>query len=459
MEGVAMGRVAIILAAGKGTRMKSDRAKVLHPVAGRPMLLHVLDRLEALRLEKICVVVGHQADEVRATLSGHDVCCVLQKEQLGTAHAVLQAREALKDFTGTVVILNGDTPLLTEETLRRLLAEHENKAAPLTFLTSLFFDPTGYGRIVRDGDGMPLRIVEEKDATPEERKIREINAGVYAAKAPFLFEAASRIGSDNRQKEYYLTDIVREAITANATVATVTAEPDEIMGINSRADLARAERLTRERINHHWMVEGVTMIDPATVRIDATVTLAPEVWLHPNVTLEGATTIGARSEIGTGRIKNSRIGPDVRIRDFCVIEESEIEAGAVIGPFAHLRPGSVIRKKARVGNFVEIKKSELGEDSRAGHLTYLGDTVVGRGVNIGAGTITCNFDGQKKHRTIIEDGVFVGSGTQIVAPVRIAAGAKIGAGSTLTQDVPPDTLALSRAPQTHRPKKPKKEEG
>ncbi len=452
-----MGRAAIILAAGKGTRMKSDRAKVLHPVAGRPMLLHVLDSLDPLGLEKICVVVGHRADEVRAALSGRDVCCVLQKEQLGTAHAVLQAREALKGFTGTVLILNGDTPLLTEATLHRLLAEHKNKAASLTFLTSLFFDPTGYGRVVRSAAGHLLRIVEEKDATPEEKKIREINAGVYAAEAPFLFEAVSAIRSDNAQKEYYLTDIVRSAIGSNDTLATVTADPEEVMGINSRADLAEAERLAHARINRHWMVEGVTMVDPATVRIDASVTLAPEVRLHPNVTLEGKTEIGARSEIGACRIVDSAIGPDVRIRDFCVIEESVIEAGAAIGPFAHLRPGSIIRKKGRVGNFVEIKKTELGEGSKANHLTYLGDTVVGRDVNIGAGTITCNFDGEKKHRTIIEDGVFVGSGTQIVAPVRIASGAKIGAGSTITRDVPPDTLALSRTPQTDRPMKPKKE--
>jgi bifunctional UDP-N-acetylglucosamine pyrophosphorylase/glucosamine-1-phosphate N-acetyltransferase len=452
-----MGRAAIILAAGKGTRMKSDRAKVLHPVAGRPMLLHVLDSLDAMGLEKICVVVGHQADEVRATLSRHDVCCVLQKEQLGTAHAVLQAREALKDFTGTVLILNGDTPLLTEETLLRLLAEHENKAASLTFLTSLFSDPAGYGRIVRDSAGTLLRIVEEKDASPEEKNIREINAGVYVAEAPFLFEAASRIGSNNRQNEYYLTDIVSEVIESKAAVATVEADPEEVMGINSRADLARAERIVRERINHRWMLAGVTMIEPASVRIDAFVTLSPDVKLHPNVTLEGETSIGARSEVRASRIRDSRIGEDVHIRDFCVIEESEIEAGAVIGPFVHLRPGSVIRKKAKVGNFVEIKKSELGEGSKANHLTYLGDTTVGREVNIGAGTITCNFDGQKKHRTIIEDGVFVGSGTQIVAPLRIGAGAKIGAGSTLTKDVPPDTLALSRTPQTHRPKKARKE--
>ena len=442
---------AIVLAAGRGTRMKSDRAKVLHPVAGRPILFHVLDLLTHLSCEQICVIVGHQAEAVETAMAEarYDVTCILQDPQQGTGHAVLQARRALGDFPGTVLIVGGDTPCLGEGTLRHLVSHHHQAKATFTVLTTTLSQPRGYGRIVRADNGAIVRVVEERDATAAERAVREINAGLYAAQAPFLFEAVTRLGCDNDQKEYYLTDVVRMA-AERRLLASVRTAAEEVLGVNSRQDLAEAERILRKRINARWMAEGVTLLDPATTRIDASVTLSRDVVLHPGVTLEGHTRIGERAVLYPCRIKDSAIGPEVLIKDHCVIEDATIEANAVIGPFAHIRPGSRIRKAAKVGNFVEIKKSDLGEGARANHLTYLGDTTVGRDVNIGAGTITCNFDGETKHSTVIEDGVFVGSGVQMVAPVRIGARSTIAAGTTVTEDVPPDTLALARVPQQNK---------
>jgi len=444
-----MKTAAIILAAGKGTRMKSARAKVLHPVAGQPMLCHVVDLVARLGVERACVIVGHQADAVRAVIADRPVDCVLQAEQRGTAHAVLQAEPALRDFAGTILIVSGDTPLLTEATLRRLCDIHQTRAASLTLLTAQVAQPFGYGRIVRD-KGRIVRVVEERDATTTERAISEINTGVYAADARFLFAAVAAITPDNSQKEFYLTDVVALAGKRGAPVADALADSDEILGINSRADLARAERIARERINARWMAEGVTMLDPATTRIDAAVTLAPDVTLHPGVTLSGRTRIASGVTLYPCRIDASEIGRNVVVRDHCVIEETVIEPDAVIGPFAHLRPGSIIRRGAHVGNFVEIKKSTLGEGSKANHLTYLGDATIGQRVNIGAGTITCNYDGHEKHPTIIDDDVFVGSDVQLVAPVHIGARSTIAAGTTVVRDVPPGSLVFSRTAQTNK---------
>ncbi len=445
MEGAA-----IILAAGRGTRMKSRLAKVLHPLAGRPMVSHVIDLVRSLEFEQAFLIVGHQAEAVSALAKEQGVTPLLQNPPLGTGDAVRKAAKALKDFRGPVLILNGDTPLLREETLRHFYDCYQKENATVGLLTVRLENPTGYGRIVRQTSGAIARIVEEKDATPKERLITEVNTGVYLCDASFLFEALAQVKSDNKQKEYYLTDIIGIAVSQGAHLVGVEAKREEVLGVNSRADLATVEEVMRKRINRHWMNEGVTMIDPAQVRIGSAVTIGSDTVIHPGVCLEGETVIGSGVQIYTARILDSEIADDVIIKDHCVIENAVIESGAAIGPFAHLRPGSLVRKGAKVGNFVEMKKTELGEGSKANHLSYLGDAIIGKGVNIGAGTITCNYDGYKKDQTIIEDGVFIGSDTQLIAPVRLGAGALIAAGTTVTEDVPPDALAISRCKQENR---------
>lgn len=481
---------AIVMAAGLGKRMRSKIGKVLHPVAGRPMILYAVELAERLADTEVVVVVGHQGDQVKAVLdrhlaerngsgarpaiprdkgltahvgrraSGAPLLIAEQTEQLGTGHAVMQARAAILRAKGqaaqTYMILNGDTPLLTEATLRRLSAVHHEEKAALTLLTARLADPSGYGRVVRQtteaGRERVIKVVEDKDATPAEAALREINVGTYVVNGEFLFEALDRLQPQNAQKEYYLTDIVKAAVDRGLHVAAVIApNPEEGLGVNSRQQLATAERILRDRIRERWMEHGVTLIDPATTWIDAEVTIGQDVVLYPHVTLEGRTTIGQDTLVRShSRIANSTIGERVVVHDCCVVTESQVENEAVIGPFAHLRPASIVRRKGKVGNFVEMKNTELGEKSKANHLTYLGDTRVGKGVNIGAGTITCNYDGYHKYETVIEDDVFIGSDTQLVAPVKIGRGTVIGAGSTITQDVPADALALSRTPQVTR---------
>lgn len=443
-------RAAIVLAAGQGKRMKSKRAKVLHPLAGVPMLFYVLDLVKRLEIQRTFVIIGHRAEQVSEAVSSSGVTCLLQDPPLGTGHAVLQAKKALEDFSGSVLILSGDTPLLRPETVQRLWEVHQKERATMTLLTTRLANPYGYGRILRKKNGAIARIVEEKDATPAERSIQEINTGVYIIEAPFLFDGLGEVRPNNQQKEYYLTDLIGIAARRGERLAGAAADPDEVIGVNSRADLATAEGTLRKRIAARWMAEGVTILDPARVRIDASVEIGRDVVIHPGVALEGNTKIGEDCVLHACRIENSRLGEHVVVKDYSVIEESEIDADASIGPFAHLRPGTVLRKGAKVGNFVEIKKSELGEGSKANHLSYLGDAVVGKGVNIGAGTITCNYDGEKKYQTIIEDEVFIGSDTQLVAPVRVGAGALIAAGSTITRDVPPEALAISRIRQENK---------
>jgi bifunctional UDP-N-acetylglucosamine pyrophosphorylase/glucosamine-1-phosphate N-acetyltransferase len=444
------GRAAIVLAAGQGKRMKSKRAKVLHPLAGVPMLFYVLDLVKRLEIQRTFVIIGHQAEQVSEAVSAWGVTCLLQDPPLGTGHAVLQAKKALEGFSGSVLILSGDTPLLRSETVQRLWEVHQKEQATMTLLTTRLANPYGYGRIVRKKSGAIARVVEEKDATSAERSIQEINTGVYIIEAPFLFEALGEVEPNNQQKEYYLTDLIGIAARRGERLAGASADPEEVVGVNSRADLAAAEEILRRQIAARWMAEGVTIVDPAQVRIDPSVEIGRDVVIHPGVALEGKTRIGDDCILRACRIESSRLGEQVVVKDYTVIEESEIESGVSIGPFAHLRPGTVLRKGARVGNFVEIKKSELGEGSKANHLSYLGDTVVGKGVNIGAGTITCNYDGEKKYQTIIEDEVFIGSDTQLVAPVRVGAGALIAAGSTITRDVPPEALAISRIRQENK---------
>ncbi len=438
----------VILAAGLGTRMKSALAKALHPVAGLPLIQHVLNAASGTDPEKIVLVLGHQSDRVRNAVHESRVEIVLQAEQLGTGHAVRQAKEAIAAAAGPVLVLCADTPLLTSGTLRDVIELHRKSRAAVTLITAQADDPFGYGRVVRGKTGV-MRVVEEKDATAAQKKIKEVNAGIYCFDPKFLLSSLDRLGKNNAQGEYYLPDTIDLARKKKRGVAALRCpEPDEVMGVNSRVDLSRAEAVLRRRINGRWMAEGVTMLDPGTTFVGTGVSLGRDVVLYPNVRIEGNTKIGDGSIVYPGsRIVDSVLAGSVTVKDCSVIEESNIASGAAIGPFAHLRPGSVIGEGARIGNFVEIKKTTIGAGSKANHLAYLGDATVGRDVNVGAGVITCNYDGYEKHRTIIEDGVFVGSDAQLVAPVTIGKGALIAAGATITRDVPADALAISRVPQ------------
>ena len=441
--------ITIILAAGLGKRMKSGLAKVLHPVAGIPMILYPVKVAEEISSERIIVVVGHQADRVKDVLSGRDVEIVQQVEQKGTADAVRLAMDSLKGYKGMLVVLCGDVPLITPKTISGLISAHRDRGAIMTVLTTEVEDPSGYGRIVRSSDGSILRIVEERDADNEIKRIKEINSGTYVFDSLFLSEVLREIKSENAQREFYLTDSIETGLKKGFKVyAYKTIEREEIIGINSRNELAMADIIMRRRINNRHMLNGVTMINPDNTYVGMDVSIGQDVTIYPGATIEGNTIIGNRSVVyPNSRIVNSQIGSDVNIKDSCVIEESRIGDGSQVGPFAHLRPGTILDKNVRIGNYVELKKAFMGEGSKANHLTYLGDAEIGSDVNIGAGTITCNYDGKKKHRTTIGDGVFVGSDVQFVAPVKIGEGAFIAAGSTVTKDVPPGSLAISRVEQ------------
>lgn len=450
-------KIAIVLAAGEGKRIKSDVAKVLHPLCGVPILHHVLNRLTHLRFARIFVIVGHQAQQVRESVALYDVTCVLQSEQRGTGHAVLQAQNALSGVNGSVLIVNGDAPLLSDETIMHLWETHHLKKETVTLLTALLPSAAGYGRIIRDDNGNICNVVESADATPEELRVHEINAGAYVVDLSFLFPTLSTLTSHNQQNEIYLTDIVRAAVQKGISISYYqTPSTSESLGINSRRDLARAEAVLQQHIVDGWMDKGVTIIDPNAVRIEATVTIGRDVVLYPGVILEGHTHIGSGTVLYPCRIRDSHLAERVVVRDSCVIDGADIASDVSVGPFAHLRPGTQLHSKSRVGNFVEIKKSKLGAGSKANHLSYIGDADIGKNVNIGAGTITCNYDGIQKHQTRIDDDAFIGSGTQLVAPVHVGVGTVIGAGSTVTKDVPPQTLAIARARQTHLPKRPKR---
>ncbi len=444
---------AVILAAGKGTRMKSGLVKVLHPAAGRPMISWVVDAALAAGAAPTVLVVGHQADAVEALFHGDtDIRCALQTEQLGTGHAVACARDGLAGFSGTVLILCGDTPLLRGETLQGLIAFHRENSAVLTVLTAVMNDPYGYGRVVRDTDGRVLRIVEQKDATPEEQTLCEINSGIYCMEADFLFANIDSLGSDNAQGEFYLTDLVAIAVQqGRVCLARPTDDPDEIMGVNDRAQLAEASRILRRRINRELMSSGVSLIDPGHTYIDHGVRIGPDTVVYPNCSISGATVIGSGCTIENGvSIVGGSIGDKCHIKAGSVLEDSELHSEVSVGPMAHLRPGTILNEHVKIGNFVETKKIVMGEGSKASHLTYLGDAEIGSNVNIGCGTITCNYDGVKKHRTVIGDDVFIGSDVQLVAPVSVGRNSLVAAGTTVTIDVPPDSLALSRVPQVNK---------
>ncbi len=429
--------------------MKSARAKVLHHVAGLPMIEHVLASAGTLSPRSITVVVGHQGDAVRGSLASHaNLDFVVQEPQLGTAHALLTTEPLLRDESGVLVLLSGDVPALSPNTLQTLVSTHLAARAAATVVTARVDQPHGYGRIVRDGEKI-ARIVEEKDASQAERAITEINAGIYAFELAGLFDAVRAIGAANAQHEYYLPDLVAIYREQGRPVETVTvANASEIQGINSRAELASVGRGLRDAKNMALMAAGVTLEDPATTYIDVEVEVGPDTVIRPGVTLEGQTVIGAGCIIHSGvRISNSTIGDHAVILDHCLITDSTVGDAASVGPFAHLRGDARVASKAKVGNFVEIKKTVLGAGSKASHLTYLGDAVIGAGVNIGAGTITCNYDGVRKQVTTIADGAFIGSDTQLIAPVTIGEGAYVGTGTTVREDVPPGALAVSAGKQ------------
>ena len=450
-----MERVAIIiLAAGKGTRMKSDLVKVLHPLLGLPMLSYpVALSLDGIRAEKTIVVIGFQAAQVKEKFQDPRILFVLQAEQSGTGHAVLQAMPHLEGFDGTVLILCGDVPLIKKETLLSFTYHFRQSRSVLSVMTVALGSPSGYGRIVKDPRGLLERVVEEKDASDTERALREINTGIYCVQASFLVEGLKEVRKDNAQGEYYLTDLVEIANKKGlkCTAYPVT-DPMEVLGINTRIDLAMAEEALREEKVRALMLSGVTVIDPRTTYVEQKVEAGRDTVLYPNCYLQGETRIGERCTIEPNvRIVDSILGNEVTIRTSSVITESKIEDQAVIGPFAHLRPLTEVKAKAKIGNFVEVKKSVMGRGSKANHLTYIGDCFVGEGVNVGAGTITCNYDGHEKHQTIIGDRVFVGSNVELVAPVKIGKGASIGAGTTVTRDVPEGALAISRVRQKNIP--------
>jgi bifunctional UDP-N-acetylglucosamine pyrophosphorylase / glucosamine-1-phosphate N-acetyltransferase len=441
----------IILAAGLGTRMKSATIKILHHAAGRPIIDYVLDLASEVCDSAPVVVIGHQREAVQKQV-GDRARYAVQEQQLGTGHAVMQAMPVLghEGIHGKrVLILSGDVPLTRPDTLRRLIEEHERSNNALTLLTMKLDDPAMYGRIVRDDSGAVTHIVEAKDATDAEKKIREVNAGIYVFDGERLFENLSSLSTNNAQGEYYLTDLLGLFRGAGHRVgAVIVDDPIEAAGVNSRADLATVESEIQRRVVAKLMSAGVTFRNPGTVVIDSTVAIGADTVVYPFVTLEGTTKIGEGCVVEPGvHLINVTVGDDVHLKTGTVAEDAIIEDEAVVGPYAHLRPGSQLGRHVKVGNFVETKKAVFGEGAKASHLSYIGDAEIGANVNIGAGTITCNYDGVKKHKTVIEEGAFIGSDTQLVAPVRIGKGAYVGAGSTITKDVPPDALALSRTPQ------------
>ena len=439
----------VVLAAGLGRRMRSTRAKVLHTVAGRAMVLHVLEEAERLGPDRSLVVVGHQAEDVRHAV-GQRAECVLQAEQLGTGHALATARQAFRGFKGALLVLAGDVPLIRAATLRRLLAKHRRSGASVTVLTTVVDDPAGYGRVVRDDKG-GVRIVEDADASAAEKGIDEINSAIYCFDSAFLFRALSRLGQDNAQGEYYLTDVVEMASRRQAAAIVVVEDEAEVLGVDSRAALASAEALMQERLILEWMDKGVTFIDPASVHLSVDTRIGQDAVIGPQVRLDGATRIGRRCTLdGACHLTDTLVGDDSHLRWGVVADRARTGKSVVVGPYAHLRPEAQLSDAVHIGNFVEVKKASIGKRSKANHLSYIGDAEIGEDVNVGAGTITCNYDGFAKHRTIIGDRVQIGSDTQLVAPVEIGADSYIAAGSTITSDVAPGSLAFNDKKQRIR---------
>ena len=443
-------RYAIILAAGKGTRMKSKLYKVLHPVSGQPMVEHIINRVSETNPDQIITIVGHGAEQVKAQL-GERSEYALQAEQLGTGHAVLQAASFLQGKEGTTLVISGDTPLLTTETLNNLFEYHQGKNASATILTAQAEDPTGYGRIIRDHIGIVEKIVEQKDTTPEEALVQEINTGTYCFDNQALFEALNKVGTDNAQGEYYLTDIIEILKDAGKTVAAYQTEDfDESMGVNDRIALAKANELMRQRINKMHMVNGVSFVEQATTYIDAGVEIGSDTVIEAGVQLQGKTVIGSDCVIGAhSRIVDSVIEDHVVV-EHSVIEKSLVKSHADVGPFAHLRPKAEIGEGVHIGNFVEVKNAEIGKNTKVGHLTYVGDATLGEEINVGCGVVFVNYDGKNKHRTTIGDHSFIGSNANIIAPVEIAKNTSVAAGSTITEDIPEYAMAIARARQVNK---------
>ncbi|MFD3006046.1 bifunctional UDP-N-acetylglucosamine diphosphorylase/glucosamine-1-phosphate N-acetyltransferase GlmU [Thermus tengchongensis] len=435
----------VILAAGQGTRMKSRLPKVLHPLLGKPMLAYAVETALALSPEKLVVVVGHGGEEVAAALRDYPVAVAWQKEQLGTAHALLQAEPFLQGFSGPVLVTQGDTPLLRPETLKGLLVKVQ-EGAGMALLTVELPDPTGYGRILRQGEEV-LGNVEEKDASPEIRAIREVNAGAYAFDG-LLFTALKEVRNENAAREYYLPDLIAIYRAHGRKVVAVKGVADEALGVNTREELARVEGVLLSALRREWMRKGVRMILPESIYLEPTVELAPDVTLWPGVVLKGQTRIGEGAEVGPYAVlEDTVLEPRARVLAHTVAQGAVIGRGADAGPFARLRPGAVLREGVHVGNFVEVKNSLLHPGVKAGHLAYLGDAEVGEGANIGAGVITANYDGKRKHKTLIGKGAFIGSNAVLVAPVKVGDGAMVGAGSVITHEVPEDALAVARGRQ------------
>jgi UDP-N-acetylglucosamine pyrophosphorylase (EC 2.7.7.23)/glucosamine-1-phosphate N-acetyltransferase (EC 2.3.1.157) len=439
--------VTVILAAGAGTRMKSNTAKVLHKICGQAMLEYVIDAARNAGSDEIIAVIGHQADQVKESVK--DVTFVLQNEQLGTGHAVMQARPVLEGRNGTVLVLYGDTPLITAQTLKRAYEAHLRERNQVTVITARVDDPTGYGRIIRDGSGKIRAIVEHRDATEEQKKINEINSGMYFFEIPALLKALDRLGNNNSQREYYLTDTIEAILSDSGSAGAFMAEDStEILGINDRFQLSEAEKIMRDRIIRRHMENGVSFILPETSVIGPKVEIGRDTVVYPGTILEGTTRIGEQCVIGPyTRMVDSTVANETHVMN-SVILESEIGSNTKVGPFAYLRPGSRIGNNVKIGDFVEVKKSEIGDNTKVSHLTYVGDAKVGRNVNLGCGVVTVNYDGIKKHQTVIGDYAFVGCNVNLVSPVEVKPHSYIAAGSTITEEVPEYALAIARSRQT-----------
>ena len=441
---------SVILAAGMGTRMKSKMPKVLHKVCGKPLSKWVIDASKAAGADKVCAVVGHKAETVKEVLG--DVCeFALQAEQKGTGHAVMQAIDVIKNSKGEVVILNGDTPLITAETINKAIEYHKNNGNQATVITAILDDATGYGRIVRDNDGSVLKIVEQKDASKEEKKINEVNSGMYVFDAQSLVYALDKITPNNAQCEYYLTDTLEILLSAGKKIGGYAiSDNDEIRGINDRVQLNEAEKIMQKRINEYHMRNGVTMRNPESVYIEDGVEIGNDTEICQNVTIKSGTKIGSDCVIGSGSMLDRAVihdGVDVLSS---VILESEVDEGTHVGPFAYIRPNCHVGKEVKVGDFVELKNSNIDDGTKISHLTYIGDSDVGKRVNFGCGTVTCNYDGKKKYRTTIGDDCFVGCNTNFVSPINVGDGVYIAAGSTITEDIPENSLSIARARQVNK---------
>ena len=435
----------IVLAAGQGTRMKSSLPKVLHTLGRKPLFLYPLAIAQRLCPSKIVIVIGHGAESVRRSYPGSGVCWVVQEQQLGTGHAIRCAQESFEAFSGDILILSGDVPLIRQATLESMIGMHRKRHAALTLMTAWLDSPTGYGRILRNADGSIIGTVEERDACERDKQIQEVNAGVYVASADFLFAALEQVKNHNQQGEYYLPDIVAIGLAQNQKIATFRVDdPRETMGINTREELAAMEKILRERINGKWMEAGVTLQDPQTAYIDEGVTIGKDTVIGPNTHLRGRTTIGERCQIdGSAFLTDTELEDEVHLLFSVVMTNSRIGRGAIVGPFAHLRPGTNLGRNVHIGNFVEAKQATIGDGTKANHLTYLGDCTIGRETNIGAGTITCNYDGFKKYRTTIGDRVQVGSDSTLIAPVSLGDDVYVATATTIRHDVPAGALVFN----------------